>query len=54
VDTVVELRKRKPEVLYKKMNEINMKKKLVRQMPPKKAISAWVRQAKKLERAVWY
>ncbi|OGO26460.1 MAG: ferredoxin [Chloroflexi bacterium RBG_16_51_16] len=54
VDTVVELRKRKPEVLFKKMTEINMKKKLVRQMPPKKAISAWVRQAKKLERAIKY
>jgi predicted flap endonuclease-1-like 5' DNA nuclease len=54
VDTVVELRKRKPEVLFKKMTEINNKKNLVRQMPPKKAVSAWVRQAKNLDSAIKY
>ncbi len=52
VDTVVELAKRKPPTLYKKMMDINKKKKLVRQMPPVKAVNAWVRQAKKLPRSI--
>jgi predicted flap endonuclease-1-like 5' DNA nuclease len=54
VDTVVELAKRNPPTLYKKMTEINKKKKLVRQMPAESAIKAWVRQAKKLPRIVKY
>lgn len=54
VDTVVELGKRVPENLHAKMAETNSKgrKKLVRQLPGINQVKAWVKQAKKLKRAV--
>jgi len=54
VDTVVELAKRVPENLFKKMAEVNMAKKLVRRMPGPKQVAAWVAEAKKLPRVVKY
>jgi predicted flap endonuclease-1-like 5' DNA nuclease len=54
VDTVVELSKRVPENLYKKMVEINTAKNLVNGMPGLKKVQSWVDQAKKLPRVVKY
>lgn len=54
VDTVVELAARKPENLTKKMAEVNAEKKLVRQLPSEKQVTAWVEHAKTLPRAVNY
>jgi predicted flap endonuclease-1-like 5' DNA nuclease len=54
VDTVVELSKRVPENLYKKMVEINTAKNLVNGMPGLKKVQNWVDQAKKLPRVVKY
>ncbi|MHB9033169.1 MAG: DUF4332 domain-containing protein [Anaerolineae bacterium] len=54
VDTVVELGKRVPENLLKKMSEVNAAKKLVRQMPTLKMVTAWVAQAKELPRVITY
>jgi predicted flap endonuclease-1-like 5' DNA nuclease len=54
VDTVVELAKRKAENLVEKMEEVNTKKKLVRQLPGLKLVTNWIDQAKKLPRVVKY
>lgn len=54
VDTVVELSKRKPDSLYKKIVTTNEKKKLVRKIPSEKTITKWIAQAKDLPRAVKY
>ncbi len=54
VDTVVELAKRKVDNLYKKVLEVNEKKKLVRRPPSAGMIADWVKQAKKLPRVVKY
>jgi predicted flap endonuclease-1-like 5' DNA nuclease len=54
VDTVVELGKRVPANLLKKMEEVNAAKKLVRKMPVESQVTDWVEQAKKLERVVSY
>jgi len=54
VDTVVELAKRVPDNLYKKMAEVNLAKKLVRRMPGPKQVAAWVAEAKTLPRIVKY
>lgn len=54
VDTVVELGKRKADNLYKKVLEVNEKKKLVRRPPSAGMIEDWVKQAKKLPRVVKY
>ncbi len=54
VDTVVELAKRVPDNLYKKMVDVNKAKKLVRRMPGPKQVAAWVEAAKKLPRVVKY
>lgn len=54
VDTVVELSKRVPANLHKKITEINAEKKLVRQLPTLKAVESWVEQAKALPRVVNY
>jgi predicted flap endonuclease-1-like 5' DNA nuclease len=54
VDTVVELSKRVPANLMKKMEEINTTKKLVRKMPVETQVEDWVAQAKKLDRVVTY
>lgn len=54
VDTVVELSKRVPENLYKKMAEVNTAKKLVRRLPGPRQVADWVNEAKKLPRVVKY
>jgi len=54
VDTVVELGKRDPKVLYAKLESANAAKKLVRRLPTSKQVGAWVRQAKKMPRRIRY
>jgi len=54
VDTVKELRNRNAENLYKKINEVNDEKKLVRQTPNEKKVSEWVQEAKTLPPIVAY
>lgn len=48
VDTVKELRNRKPENLHAKMVEVNAVKKLVRALPSANKVTSWVEQAKSL------
>lgn len=48
VDTVKELRGRRPDNLHAKMVEVNGARKLVRQLPTAKAVESWVAQAKEL------
>lgn len=54
VDTVKELRTRKPDNLHEKMAEVNAKKKLVRQLPGPKQVAKWVAHAKKLKPVMTY
>jgi predicted flap endonuclease-1-like 5' DNA nuclease len=54
VDTVKELRNRKPANLHAKMLEVNATKKLVRRPPALKSVEDWVAQAKKLPPVVKY
>ena len=54
VDTVKELRNRKPENLYDAMAAKNAKKKLVRQLPGPKQVKSWVQHAKKLKPVMTY
>ena len=54
VDTVVELSNCMADSLYKKMVDVNEKKKLVNQMPGLKQVKKWIVQAKKLPKVVTY
>lgn len=54
VDTIKELRNRKPENLYDAMAAKNAKKKLVRQLPGPKQVKNWVQHAKKLKPVLSY
>jgi len=54
VDTVKELRNRKPENLHEAMMAKNAKKKLVRQLPGPKQVNNWVKHAKKLKPVMTY
>lgn len=54
VDTVVELTKRKPETLLAAMAKVNTRKNLVNKMPALSRVTAWVKHAKSLKRAVEY
>lgn len=54
VDTVKELRNRKPENLHKAMVESNGKRKLVRQLPGPAQVKKWVAHAKKLRPVMTY
>jgi hypothetical protein len=54
VDTVRELRYRKPENLMKSMKEANKRKKLVRVLPSEKLVVRWVENAKKLTLKITY
>jgi predicted flap endonuclease-1-like 5' DNA nuclease len=54
VDTVKELRNRKPGNLAAKMAEVNKAKKLVRQVPGEVRVAKWVAQAKTLKPAITY
>jgi len=46
VDTVKELRNRRPDNLYQALVETNAKKRLVRRLPSRRAVESWVKQAK--------
>ena len=54
VDTVRELRYRKPENLMKSMKEANKRKKLVRVLPSERLVVRWVENAKKLSLKITY
>lgn len=54
VDTIKELRNRKPENLYDAMAAKNAKKKLVRQLPGPKQVKNWVQHAKRLKPVMTY
>ncbi len=54
VDTVVELSKRTPGNLYKKMLEVNQARNLVNSLPGLSQVESWITQAKKLPRVVTY
>ncbi len=49
VDTVKELRNRRPDNLYNKMLEVNASKRLVRRPPALSQVESWVKQAKALK-----
>ncbi|MFA5341846.1 MAG: DUF4332 domain-containing protein [Clostridia bacterium] len=52
VDTVVELATRKPENLFKKLQEVNEEKELVRNLPTLVQVEDWVKQAAYLPRVM--
>ena len=54
VDTVVELAQRNPNNLFKRMNDINQEKQLVRRTPHLSDVQSWVEQAKNLKRLIHY
>lgn len=54
VDTVKELKDRRPDNLHAKIAEINEAQNLVRQLPPLSAIEKWVAEAKVLPPAMTY
>lgn len=54
VDTVKELRNRRPGNLHAKMVEVNNARKLVRQVPSLSMVESWVEFAKTLEPLVTY
>lgn len=54
VDTVKELRNRRPDNLYQALVEINAKKRLVRRLPSRRAVDSWVKQAKTLPPIITY
>jgi predicted flap endonuclease-1-like 5' DNA nuclease len=49
VDTVKELRVRRPDNLYQAIVNTNVKKRLVRRIPSQRAVKSWIQQAKKLK-----
>jgi predicted flap endonuclease-1-like 5' DNA nuclease len=52
VDTVKELRNRRPDSLTAKMAEVNQAKRLTRQVPGLKQVTKWIDQAKSLSPSV--
>ena len=54
VDTVKELKVRRPGVLHAKLVEINTQKRLVRRLPTEAMVAAWVAAAAKLPAVVTY
>jgi predicted flap endonuclease-1-like 5' DNA nuclease len=54
VDTVVELAQRRADNLLEKMMDVNKKKKILRRPPTLSMVEDWIKQAKKLPRAVHY
>lgn len=54
VDTVKELRNRRPDNLHARMTEVNGAKKLVRLLPSASAVETWVGQAKELDPVMTY
>lgn len=54
VDTVKELKTRRPDNLHARMVEVNAERKLVRQLPSAAAVGRWVEQAKALPPMMTY
>jgi predicted flap endonuclease-1-like 5' DNA nuclease len=54
VDTVVELAQRNAANLYKTLQEVNEKKKLVRRLPTQNQVAGWIVQAEKLPKVLTY
>jgi predicted flap endonuclease-1-like 5' DNA nuclease len=54
VDTVRELRTRRPEALHQAATEINRKKRLVRRVPSLREVERWVAGAKRLKPLLTY
>jgi len=54
VDTIPELAQRTADNLYAKLSETNAAKKLVRQLPSKDQVAAWIESAKQLPRKITY
>jgi len=54
VDTVKELRSRRPHQLIGKIGQTNVAKHLVRRMPTESMVAGWIAQARKLEPLVSY
>jgi len=54
VDTVPELASRNAENLFKKMQEVNNAKSLVRKLPTEAQVKGWVKQAAALPRVLQY
>lgn len=54
VDTVKELRNRRPDNLYQAILEINARKQLVRRLPSRGAVESWIMQAKTLPPVLTY
>ena len=54
VDTVKELRNRRPDNLYQALVEINAKKQLVRRLPSRREVDSWVKQVKTLPPIITY
>ena len=54
VDTVRELRTRRPEALHLAAREINLRKRLVRRLPSLREIERWVAEAKRLKPLLTY
>lgn len=52
VDTVRELKGRKPANLHSTMVDVNQKKRLVRRLPTESMVEAWVAHAKRLKQVV--
>jgi predicted flap endonuclease-1-like 5' DNA nuclease len=54
VDTVRELRGRRPDALHQAAREINVRKRLVRRLPSLREIERWVAEAKRLRPLLTY
>lgn len=54
VDTVKELKTRKPAALHAKLVEVNTQKRLVRRLPTEAMVASWVAAAAKLPAVVTY
>ena len=54
VDTVKELRNRRPDNLTAAMRDTNARKRLVRQVPSESMVKKWIAQAKRLKPIVTY
>lgn len=54
VDTVPELAQRNAENLYKKIDEVNQKRNLVRRLPSLSQVTDWIDQARQLPRVLTY
>ncbi len=54
VDTVVELTRRRPEHLCRRMEEVNERRRLVRRVPSPQQVGRWIGHGKRLSRVVTY